>query len=54
MYRAFVEDVAAGRRPAYSNRAILTTTRILAAAADAAVRQPRGSIIDLGTQRADG
>jgi predicted dehydrogenase len=54
MYRAFVEDVAAGRRPAYSNRAILTTTRILAAAADAAVRQPRGSVIDLGKQHADG
>jgi predicted dehydrogenase len=54
MYRAFIENVAAGRRPAYSDRAIMTTTRILAAAADAARRQRHGSVIDLRELAADG
>lgn len=54
MYRAFVEDVAAGRRPIYSDRALMTTTQILVAAADAAKRHRHGSVIELEKMTADG
>lgn len=54
MYRAFRDDVAAGRRSAYSSSAIMTTTRILVAAAEAARWERHGSVIDLTKPVADG
>ena len=47
MYRAFAGDIAAGRGPAYPDRALLATTQILAAAAAAAKRHRHGSVIPL-------
>jgi predicted dehydrogenase len=50
MYRAFANDIAAGRGPAYPDRALLATTRILTAAAEAAKQHRHGSVIPLETR----
>lgn len=54
MYRDFVEDIAAGRKPAYSNRALMATTQIMVAAVEAARRHRHGSVIALERVAADG
>jgi predicted dehydrogenase len=47
MYRAFLDGIEKGQPPSYPDRALLTTTRILAAAVDTVMRHRFGSVIPL-------
>ncbi len=47
MYRSFLANIAAGRPPAYPDRALLNTTRILISAVDAVKRHRYGNVIPL-------